>query len=105
MTTKWQKGAPSPNPNGRPKAAFKENFDQLKAKKEMFDRGTQILNEKWDDIFYAMCELAILGNVQAANFVANYILGKPKETIVHDVTEDAKNGLKLAYALRENDVK
>lgn len=101
MNPKWQKGGASPNPNGRPRTAYKENFDQLKAKKEMFDRGTQILNEKWDDIFYAMCDLAILGNVQAANFVANYILGKPKETIIHDVAENAKEGLRLAYSIKE----
>lgn len=94
----WVKGQ-SGNPAGTKKTEFKNDFDNLKAKKEMFDRGTQILNEKWDDIFYAMCDLAILGNVQAANFVSNYILGKPKETVVHDVTDDAKGALKLSYTV------
>ena len=92
----WGKGQ-SGNPAGAKKTAFRQDFDNLKAKKEMFDRGTQILNEEWDEIFYAMCDHAKKGNVQAANFVANYILGKPKETIVHDVTEEAKQGLRLAY--------
>lgn len=96
----WTKGV-SGNPAGSKKTAFKQDFDNLKAKKEMFDRGTQILNEEWDEIFYAMCAHAKNGNVQAANFVANYILGKPKETIVHDVTEDAKQGLRLAYSVKD----
>jgi hypothetical protein len=97
----WVKGQ-SGNPAGAKKTEFAKDFDNLKAKKEMFDRGTQILNEKWDDIFYAMCQHAINGNVQAANFVANYILGKPKETIVHDVSDNAKEGLRLAYKVSEN---
>jgi hypothetical protein len=91
------------NPSGRPKTAYKENFDQLKAKKEMFDRGTQILNEKWDDIFYSMCDLAIKGNVQAANFVANYILGKPKETIQHD-TVDNKSTISISISKTESEL-
>jgi hypothetical protein len=92
----WIKGQ-SGNPAGTKKTEFKNDFDNLKAKKEMFDRGTQILNERWDDIFYAMCDLAVAGNIQAANFVANYILGKPKETVVHDLTDEAKGNLKLSY--------
>lgn len=90
------------NPKGRPKTAFKENFDQLLAKKKMFDEATQVLSERWVDIVNAMCDCAEKGNVQAAAFVTSYVLGKPKETIVHDVSDNAKEGLRLAYKVSEN---
>lgn len=96
--SKWTKGT-SGNLKGRPKTAFKENFDQLQAKKKMFEEATQILSERWADVFHAMIDQAQAGNPQAARFVAEYVLGKPKETIVHDVTEEAKQGLKLAYSV------
>ena len=84
---------------GRPKTAFKEGFDQLAAKKKMFEEATQILSERWGDVFHAMCDQAEAGNPQAASFIANYVLGKPKETIQHDVTDEAKDVLKLAYKI------
>lgn len=87
------------NPKGRPKTAYKENFDQLMAKKKMFDEASQILSERWSDIFHSMCDCAESGNVQAATFVTSYVLGKPKETVVHDVTDDAKGALKLSYTV------
>lgn len=96
----WTKGV-SGNSGGRPKTAFKENFDQLAAKKKMFEEATQVLSERWVDIVHSMCDCAEKGNVQAAAFVASYVLGKPKETIVHDVTEDAKQGLRLAYSVKD----
>jgi hypothetical protein len=78
---------------GRPKTAFKEDFDHLKAKKEMLEKATQILNERWEDVFHAMCDHAIKGNPQAANFIANYVIGKPKESI--DLDLKSNDGLKI----------
>ncbi len=96
--SKWVKGQ-SGNLAGRPKTAYKDNFDQLKAKTKMFDEASQILSERWSDIYHSMCDCAEAGNVQAATFVTSYVLGKPKETVVHDVTDDAKGALKLSYTV------
>ncbi len=98
--SKWVKGQ-SGNLSGRPKTAFKEDFDQLKAKKEMLEKATQILNERWEDVFHAMCDHAIKGNPQAANFIANYVLGKPKETATLDIGENVKDGLKIVISKDE----
>jgi Family of unknown function (DUF5681) len=95
----WGNGR-SGNPAGRPKTAFKENFDQLTAKKKMFEEATQILSERWADVFHAMCDQAIKGNPQAAAFIANYVLGKPKESIDLDLT--SREGLKIVISKEEN---
>ncbi len=50
-----------------------------------------------------MCDCAEKGNVQAAAFVASYVLGKPKETIIHDIAENASEGLRLAYSINKKD--
>ena len=83
------------NPKGRPKTAYKENFDQLLAKKKMFDQASQIMSERWEDVFHAMVDQAIKGNVQAANFIAAYTLGKPKEMVEHSLSEDSKNAISI----------
>jgi hypothetical protein len=87
------------NPKGRPKTAFKDDFDQLQAKKKMFDEGLQVYKENYQDIIVAMCNQAIKGNVPAAVYLRDSFLGKPKETVVHDIDEDAKQGLRLAYSI------
>jgi hypothetical protein len=81
---------------GRPKSAFKDGFDQLKAKKKMHEEATQILSERWVDVFHAMCDMAEEGNTQAAVFVANYVLGKPKETIDLDIGGRAEIGITIS---------
>jgi len=78
------------NPKGRPKTAYKENFDQLMAKKRMHDEGTQIVSEKWADIIEAMANIAIKGNVEAAKFLRDTFIGKPKETVDHNLAEGSK---------------
>lgn len=90
------------NPKGRPKTAFKEGFDQLVAKKKMFEEATQILSERWGDVFHAMCDQAIKGNPQAAAFVANYVLGKPREYV--DVDIASKDGLKIVISKEESEL-
>lgn len=99
--SKWIKGQ-SGNLKGRPKTAFKDTFDNLMAQKTMFSKATQILNEEFEDIVYALCDQAKEGNTQAASLLFSYVLGKPKEVIQHDVTDEAKEGLKLAYSISEN---
>lgn len=81
---------------GRPKSAFKDGFDQLKAKKKMHEEATQILSERWVDVFNAMCDLAEDGNTQAAVFVTNYVLGKPKESIELDIGGKAEIGITIS---------
>lgn len=92
------------NPKGRPKTAYKENFDQLMAKKKMFDEASQILSERWSDIYGSMCDCAEGGNVQAATFVASYVLGKPKETIEHDVGDNLKSSINISIIKDEQDL-
>ena len=91
----------SGNLAGRPKSAFRDSFDQLAAKKRMMDQGLQVLNRDWTEIVEAMALCAIAGNVQAAIFLRDTFIGKPKEIIQHDITEEAKEGLKLAYSIGE----
>jgi hypothetical protein len=88
------------NPAGRPKSAFKEGFDQLAAKKKMFEEATQILNERWCDVFHAMCDMAEAGNPQAAAFVAHYVLGRPKESI--DLDMKSMEGFKIVISKEES---
>lgn len=103
LSHKWEKGQ-SGNLKGRPKTAFKENFDQLSAKKKMFEEATQILGERWSDIVHSMCDCAENGNVQAATFVANYVLGKPAETVKHDVSDDLKNSIHISIIKEESEL-
>lgn len=98
--SKWVKGQ-SGNPAGSKKTEFKDDFDNLLAKKKMYDEGLQIASEKWTDIIEAMAICAIKGNVQAAVFIRDTFQGKPKEVIQHDVTDEAKEGLRLAYSISE----
>lgn len=90
------------NPKGRPKTAFKEDFDNLLAKKKMHDQGVQIVSETWEEIIHAMAHHAIRGNVQAAIFLRDTFIGKPKETIDHGTTSDA--GIKILISKPENDL-
>jgi hypothetical protein len=104
LSHKWQKGAASPNPSGRPKSAFKENFDQLAAKKKMFEEATQVLSERWADIVHSMCDCAEGGNVQAAAFVASYVLGKPTETVKHDIGDELRKSIHISIIKEESDL-
>jgi hypothetical protein len=97
--SKWTKGQ-SGNLAGRPKMAFKDTFDNLTAQKNMIGKATQILNEEFEEIVYALCDQAKAGNTNAASLLFNYVLGKPKEIIQHDITNEAKEGLKLAYSIQ-----
>lgn len=94
----WVKGV-SGNPKGAPKTAFRQDFDQLLAKKKMHDEGTQIVADKWADIIEAMANQAIQGNVQAAAFLRDTFIGRPKESIQHDLSDETKIGLKLSYSV------
>jgi hypothetical protein len=101
--SKWVKGQ-SGNPAGAKKTAYKENFDQLMAKKKMFDEASQILSERWSDIYHSMCDCAEAGNVQAATFVSSYVLGKPKETVEHDVSDELKKSIHISIIKDESDL-
>lgn len=96
----WVKGQ-SGNSKGRPKTAFREDFDSLKAKKDMYEKGLQVVNEGWVEIVEAMVYHAIAGNHNAAIFIRDTFLGRPKENIQHDLADDAKEGLKLAYKMEK----
>lgn len=90
----WKKGY-CPNPKGRPKTAYMESFDNIKAKREMLSEATQILRDRWQEVVHAMIDAAIEGNPQAASFICNYVIGKPKEIIEHDMTDSAKKALQI----------
>lgn len=96
----WIKGGKSPNSAGRPKTAFKDTFDNLTAQKTMIGKATQILNEEFEDIVYALCDQAKAGNTQAASLLFNYVLGKPKETV--DLDLKAPDGLKIVISKDES---
>lgn len=85
------------NPNGRPKSLFKDSFEELKHKKRLHEQGLKIVGESWDSIVRAMCNQAVRGNVQAAVFVRDTFIGKPKEVISHDVTADKGVNITLSY--------
>lgn len=93
----WVKGV-SGNPAGGKKTAFKQDFDQLLAKKKMYDEGSQIVSDKWSDIIEAMASSAIAGNVQAAAFLRDTFIGKPKESIQHDVGDNLKNSIHITIS-------
>lgn len=99
----WVKGV-SGNPNGKPKTAFKLDFDQLMAKKRMHDEGSQIVSDKWADIVEAMAQQAITGNVQAAAFLRDTFIGKPKDSIQHDISEDAKKMIQISISKDESEL-
>jgi hypothetical protein len=96
--SKWAPGQ-SGNPKGRPKTAYLEDFDQIRAKREMLGEATQILRERWQDVVNAMIDHAIEGNPQAASFITNYVLGKPKESI--DLDLKPNEGLKIVITKDE----
>jgi flagellar hook-basal body complex protein FliE len=97
----WTKGK-SGNPAGRPKTAFKDTFDNLKAQSSMINKANQILNEEFEEIFYALCDQAKAGNHHAASLIFNYVLGKPKDTVVHDMTSEAKSALTIFISKDES---
>jgi len=101
--SKWVKGQ-SGNLAGRPKTAYKDNFDQLKANTKMLNVASQILSERWSNIYHSMCDCAEAGNVQAATFVTSYVLGKPKETVEHDVSDELKKSIHISIIKDENDL-
>jgi len=84
---------------GRPKTAFKETFDNLTAQRNMIGKATQILNEEFEDIVYALCDQAKAGNTNAASLLFNYVLGKPKETV--DLDMKMPDGLKIVISKDE----
>lgn len=97
--SKWVKGQ-SGNPAGSQKTAFREDFDNLKEKKRMFDLGLQITSGKWDEIIQSMANHAIAGNVQAAAFLRDTFIGKPREVL--DVDMKAPEGLKITISKDES---
>ena len=98
--SRYQPGQ-SGNPAGRPKSAFKQEFDELIHKKKMHETGIKILGESWDSIVRAMVNHAVRGNVQAAVFLRDTFLGKPKETMSHEV---ADKGIKVTLAYSDEKV-
>jgi len=104
QVSRWVKGQ-SGNPAGAKKTAYKENFDQLMAKKRMHDEGTQIVAEKWADIIESMASIAILGNVEAAKFLRDTFIGKPKEVIDHNLSDNSKIEIKLNYGNNKPETK
>jgi hypothetical protein len=98
----WVKGGKSPNSAGRPKTAFKETFDNLTAQRNMVSKATQILNEEFEEIVYALCDQAKAGNTNAASLLFNYVLGKPKEVIQHDISDEARQGLRIVISKDES---
>jgi len=97
----WKKGV-SGNPAGRTKTAYLEDFDTIRAKREMMGEATQILRERWQEVINAMIDHAIKGNPQAAAFVANYVLGKPKETVELDTS--LQNKMKITIEKVEDNI-
>lgn len=95
----WVKGV-SGNPAGSKKTAFRDDFDNLKEKKRMFDLGLQITSESWDEIIQSMANHAIGGNVQAAAFLRDTFIGKPREVL--DVDMKAPEGLKITISKDES---
>jgi hypothetical protein len=101
--SKWVKGQ-SGNLKGRPKTAYLESFDTIRAKREMMGEATQILRERWQEVVHAMIDAAIEGNPQAASFICNYVIGKPKEIIEHDISDSTKKAMQIVIDKSENDL-
>jgi translation elongation factor EF-Ts len=97
MFKKGQSG----NPAGKPKSLYKNEFDDLIRKKKMHEQGLAILGESWDSIVRSMVNHAVRGNVQAAVFLRDTFIGKPKETISHDL---ADKGIKVTLAYSDEKV-
>jgi hypothetical protein len=84
------------NPNGKPKSAFKDDFELLQHKKRLHEQGLKIVGESWESIIRAMANQAVRGNVQAAVFLRDTFIGKPKEVISHTVADKGVN-ITLSY--------
>lgn len=91
----------SGNKRGRPKTAHLDTAKKLRASQAMIEQGGEILSENWDSVVRAMVRQAQKGNVPAASWLRDTFIGKPKEVISHEVDEDSKGILTLAYSVRD----
>ena len=75
----------------RPKTEFARDVKQLQKQANMIKRGTEMLDERWDEVVNAMLDTAIKKkSVMAATWLRDTFIGKPTEKIQH--TSDSDSG-------------
>ena len=74
----------------RPKTEFAKDVEQLKKQANMIKRGTEMLEERWEDVVNAMLDVAIKKkSVMAATWLRDTFIGKPTEKIQHTGDNDS----------------
>lgn len=85
----------NPNPKGRPKREIEAEY---------LDATIAAVSiEDWARIVQAMVTFAKAGNVQAATWIGNYLLGKPQEHIAITAEQPTKYVVEMPTILGDDD--
>ena len=84
----WQKGQPSPNPNGRPKKEFsitntiKEYLDETAEIRKGRGKAAQTEQKKRADILVeTLFKMAAKGDINALKYLIDRVEGKPLQAV------------------------
>lgn len=93
----------SGNKGGRPKTAHLDTAKRLKVSQMMIEQGCDIVSGEWESVVRSMVKQAQKGNVPAASWLRDTFIGKPKEVVSHEIDQESKGMLTLAYSIKKDD--
>ncbi len=92
---RWKKGTPPPNPAGRPRREVEAEYLDVTI--------ASVSKEDWATVVRSMISRAKAGDVAAARWLADYMLGKPTERLnVTSEDDSAVTVLRLPGKMNED---
>lgn len=82
----------------RPKTEYYKDIRTLQKQANMLKRGTEMLDERWDEIVNSMIDFAVKKkSVTAAAWLRDTFIGKPIEQVKVDAENETQRIFGLAY--------